>query len=63
MYVYICMFICVDIYVCIYVYIYIYIYYISFFKTGALYLFLQPTFFFHVNASNGEINLHFFKML
>ena len=62
MYIYMFMFICV--YICLHMYIlYIYIYYILFFKTWALCLFLQPTFFFHVNALNGEINLHFFKML
>ena len=61
-YIYMFMFICV--YICLHMYIlYIYIYYILFFKTWALCLFLQPTFFFHVNALNGEINLHFFKML
>ena len=64
LYVYIYVYVYMCIYMFTYVYIiYIYIYYILFFKTWALCLFLQPTFFFHVNALNGEINLHFFKML
>ena len=64
LYVYIYMFMFICVYICLHMYIlYIYIYYILFFKTWALCLFLQPTFFFHVNALNGEINLHFFKML
>ena len=61
-YICLCLYVYIYVYICIY-YIYIYIYYILFFKTWALCLFLQPTFFFHVNALNGEINLHFFKML
>ena len=63
-YICLCLYVYIYVYICIYyIYIYIYIYYILFFKTWALCLFLQPTFFFHVNALNGEINLHFFKML
>ena len=63
-YIYVYVYMCIYMFTYVYIiYIYIHIYYILFFKTWALCLFLQPTFFFHVNALNGEINLHFFKML
>ena len=44
------------------IYLSIYIHYADFFRLEH-YVFVQPTFFFHINDLRGEVNPHAFKML